>query len=368
MNKLTSTFMSIAVLTLLLAIVFPVSAASDTVALSGTAKNVLPSSDMKKVTNQLQNSFESPSYLDKDASVITIDFEKIPDWTDVTDQYKDQGVTFSGDTIILKAGGSLNYNGYPPRSGTNVVGPQSTGTIQAKFTNSASNVGFYYWSLYDIKLEAYNKNGKLIKTVVGSPDTTGYEHGPIMYSLSISNTPGIVSVVISGTPNYYVIDDFSFSTNKMKLSDKGVKFLTSHEGCPTRKGLAIMYNDSQGHCTIGYGHLIHRGSIDGRPEEERYKNGITLDQARELFRDDVTKYEAAVNDNVKVPLEQYQFDALVSFTYNIGINGFKSSSALKELNAGHYNAVPGKMMLWNKPPEIIKRRADEANLFKKGIY
>jgi GH24 family phage-related lysozyme (muramidase) len=378
MNKLTSTFISIAVITLLLAIVIPASAASDTTVLSGNAKNVASVSEMKQVTSKLQNSLESRSYSVNDASVTTIDFENIPEWTSVTDQYKDQGVTFSEDTPILAEGQSLNYGGYPPCSGINVVGPQSTGIIQANFITSISNVEVYYWSKYDIQLEAYDKNNKLIKTITGEPDTTGYEHGQTMYNLSISNTPGIASVIIRGTPGYYIIDDFSFNGG-MKLSDKGIKFITSHEGCPTRNGLAIMYNDPVGHCTIGYGHLIHLGPIDGRDSEKPYKNGITLDQARELFRNDAAKYEEAVNDNVKVPLTQYQFDALVSFTYNIGINGFKSSSVLTVLNRGSYDAVPGEIMLYNKVTDpkthkkvvnkgLVKRRTDEANLFKKGTY
>jgi len=98
-----------------------------------------------------------------------------------------------------------------------------------------------------------------------------------------------------------------------------------------------------------------------------------------LLRTDIVKYETAVNNNVKVSLTQSQFDALVSFTYNIGTGGFKSSSALKELNKGNYDVVPSKMKLWNKVTDpkthklkvsqgLVNRRAAEANLFKNGIY
>lgn len=228
MNKLTSTLISIAVITLLLAMVFPASAASDTTVLSGNAKNVAPVSEMKQVTSKLQNSLESRSYAVNDASVTTVDFENIPEWTSITDQYKDQGVTFSGDTPILTEGQSLNYGGYPPRSGINVVGPQSTGIIQASFTTSVSNVEVYYWSKYGIQLEAYDKNNKLIKTISDEPDTTGYEHGPTMYSLSISNTPGIASVIIRGTPGYYIIDDFSFTSSpNLVITEKNLNYLKS---------------------------------------------------------------------------------------------------------------------------------------------
>ena len=182
--------------------------------------------------------------------------------------------------------------------------------------------------------------------------------------------PGKTDLTKLGNKYGFTVETSTASdiVNNLKLSDKGIKFLTNHEGCPTKNGLVIMYNDPAGHCTIGYGHLIHLGKIDGRASEKPYKNGITKAQALDLFKSDVAKYEAAVNSNVKVQLTQYQFDALVSFTYNIGISGFKGSSALKELNKGNYDAVPSKMLLWNKPKVIVGRRTDEANLFKTGSY
>lgn len=158
------------------------------------------------------------------------------------------------------------------------------------------------------------------------------------------------------------------SASTLQLSDEGFSFIKRHEGLPMRNGLAYMYNDPAGHCTIGIGHLIHLGNCNGSASEEPYKNGLTEAQAHDLFGQDLTKYEEAIKSIVKVELAQHQYDALVSFTYNIGIAGFKSSSALKELNQGNYDIVPDKMMLWNKPAIIIGRRTDEANLFKTGNY
>lgn len=182
--------------------------------------------------------------------------------------------------------------------------------------------------------------------------------------LKVTNAAG------TSTKTYPVPITVTTPTKKLKLSNKGIAFLKEHEGTHIDKktGLHTMYEDSQGHCTVGYGHLVHKGGIDGRESETPYKNGITEAQATDLFKTDVAKYESAINDNVKVSLTQYQFDALVSFTYNIGIGGFKGSSALKELNKGNYDAVPSKMLLWNIPKEIIGRRTDEANLFKTGLY
>lgn len=151
--------------------------------------------------------------------------------------------------------------------------------------------------------------------------------------------------------------------NNLVLSDDGFNFVVSHEGVVTH-----MYNDSAGHCTIGVGHLIHYGNCDGRESEKPYKNGITKDQAFDLFRNDLAKFEAAINDIVKVPLTQYQYDALVSFVYNIGSSAFAKSGVLRELNSQNYSIVPSKMMEWVKPPELRKRRTDEASLFGTGSY
>jgi len=189
---------------------------------------------------------------------------------------------------------------------------------------------------------------------------------PGAYIVKVKNSNGQISNGVTLTISAAVAP--MNPGNNLKLSEKGIKFLADHEGCPMKNGLVIMYNDPAGHCTIGYGHLIHLGKIDGRESEKLYKNGITKAQALDLFRNDVAKYEAAVNSNVKVQLTQYQFDALVSFTYNIGISGFKGSSALTELNKGNYNAVPDKMMLWLKPAILKNRRTAEANLFKTGNY
>jgi GH24 family phage-related lysozyme (muramidase) len=164
------------------------------------------------------------------------------------------------------------------------------------------------------------------------------------------------SMDLTGSPN-------PKSEPILHLSDEGLQFIIRHEGVITK-----MYNDPAGHCTIGIGHLIHLGNCDGSLSEKQYKNGLTKTQTYDLFRQDITKYEEAVKSNVKVPLTQYQYDALVSFTYNIGTGGFKNSSALKELNKENYNIVPSKMLLWNKPAMLIGRRTDESNLFRTGNY
>ncbi|WP_337827077.1 LysM peptidoglycan-binding domain-containing protein [Pseudonocardia sp. TMWB2A] len=103
------------------------------------------------------------------------------------------------------------------------------------------------------------------------------------------------------------------------------------------------------------------------------KGAVNLTRAQEtaLLQVTIKGYEAAVNRNVKVPLTQNQFDALVSFTYNIGEGGLKSSSALRLLNQGKYGEAAQAMKLWNKSggevmQGLINRRNDEVALFNKG--
>ncbi len=102
------------------------------------------------------------------------------------------------------------------------------------------------------------------------------------------------------------------------------------------------------------------------------KGLVNLSKAQEsqLLQVTIKGYEAAVNRNVKVPLTQSQFDALVSFTYNIGEGGLKSSSTLRLLNQGDYKGAAEAMKLWNKSggqvmQGLVNRRNDEVALFNK---
>jgi lysozyme len=97
---------------------------------------------------------------------------------------------------------------------------------------------------------------------------------------------------------------------------------------------------------------------------------ITESQGEQLLQEDVKTFEITINNSVTVPLKQNQFDALVSFVYNVGPGNFKSSTLLKKLNAGEYSAVPNELLKWNKGggkvlPGLTKRREAEGNLWSK---
>ncbi|MCF8468091.1 MAG: lysozyme [Sneathiella sp.] len=161
-----------------------------------------------------------------------------------------------------------------------------------------------------------------------------------------------------------------------KLSTAGADLIKGFEGVRLNA-----YEDGAGVMTIGYGHT---GDI-------KAGETITQGQADAYFLDDVKRVEEAVNAAVTVELKQCQFDALVSFTYNIGDGAFKSSTLLKRLNAGDYDAVPGELDRWvyageriglfaefvrwahlgsgkKVSPVLKKRRDKEAAVFKTGTY
>lgn len=137
-----------------------------------------------------------------------------------------------------------------------------------------------------------------------------------------------------------------------KTSPRGIKAISLREGTVLHG-----YNDSKGLLTVGVGHLV-------KPGEPYTLNGkITQAESDRLLAQDLHIAESAVNNAVKVPLTQNQFDALVSFVVNIGVGGFNKSQVLRGLNAGDYNGAANAMMNWVKPPEITGRRKSEQKQF-----
>ena len=119
--------------------------------------------------------------------------------------------------------------------------------------------------------------------------------------------------------------------------------------------------------TIGYGH-----TSDGFLKVEKGLR-ITQDVADGALENDLNEIAAAVERLVKVELNDNQFGALVSFTFNVGVGAFSKSTLLKKLNAGNYDAVPGELARWNKNDGkvmagLTNRRAAEAGLWAKGAF
>ena len=151
------------------------------------------------------------------------------------------------------------------------------------------------------------------------------------------------------------------------LSQAGVQFIARFEGFR-----GALYDDAAGHCTIGYGHLVHHGPTNGS-ESAEFRRGISKERALELLAADAANAAEAVVERVKVPLSQHQFDALVSFVFNLGAGAFAESTLLRELNAGRYDAVPPQLDRWVKAggktlQGLVRRRKAEGILFSQGKY
>lgn len=123
------------------------------------------------------------------------------------------------------------------------------------------------------------------------------------------------------------------------MSEKGKKLLAQWEGLRTE-----IYLDSGGLPTIGIGHLLTEREI----ELGIFKNGITREEAFTLLEHDLIIAESTVDTYVDVELNQNQFDALVSFVFNLGENAFRRSTLLALLNQGQYDHVPTQLRRWNK--------------------
>lgn len=145
----------------------------------------------------------------------------------------------------------------------------------------------------------------------------------------------------------------------MRISEKGLAMIEKFEGC-----LLKASNKLDGVWTIGYGQT-------GRYYGKRVRRGMTTTkaEAHAWLRDHSIKtYEDAVTQAVKVPLNQNQFDALVSFAYNVGVGALKQSTALRKLNAGDYAGAADALTMWTKCngkvlAGLVRRRKEERALF-----
>lgn len=151
----------------------------------------------------------------------------------------------------------------------------------------------------------------------------------------------------------------------MRLSEAGLAAIRRHEGLRLKaypdpgssNGLPI---------TIGYGSTR---KLDGSPWA--LSDTITEAQAVELLRRDVLEVEEAVSRLVKVPLSQGQFDALVSFAFNVGAGAFGDSTLLRRLNEGDYDGAAEEFSRWvfndgKIMPGLQRRREAEQALFRQS--
>ena len=155
-----------------------------------------------------------------------------------------------------------------------------------------------------------------------------------------------------------VVDMLGLAIDQMVVSLFGVDIICGFEG----KRLAA-YDDGVGVWTIGFGTTVYPNGI-------KVKKGDTCTeaQAKAYMAHDLKKFESAVNNTVKVPLNQNQFDALVSLAYNIGTNAFSKSTLVKKLNANDIRGAADQFDVWvnaggKRMQGLVNRRAKEKEVF-----
>lgn len=145
----------------------------------------------------------------------------------------------------------------------------------------------------------------------------------------------------------------------MKTSNAGLAEIAGHEGI-----VLSPYKDSVGVWTIFIGHTLPAGPPDPLSFPKGQEQSVLL--AMEVFRRDIAAVEERVSRAVTVPLQQHEFDALVSFDFNTG--GIFKARLTALLNAGDRAGAAAAFDGWRKPPEIAGRREAEKRLFRDGVY
>ena len=143
----------------------------------------------------------------------------------------------------------------------------------------------------------------------------------------------------------------------MKVSQECINLVKFYEGFEDRAYLC-----PAGVWTIGY----------GRTKNVQEGDMLTERQAERDLLEELEEFGKQVSNTVKVPLLQNQFDALTSWTYNLGVGNLQSSTLLKKLNSRKYIAAGKEMLRWNKAggkvlAGLTRRRESEAKLWAREV-
>ncbi|MND99648.1 Lysozyme RrrD [compost metagenome] len=166
--------------------------------------------------------------------------------------------------------------------------------------------------------------------------------------------------IIAKATDSTVANMLGIVVDEMLVSNLGIDLICDFEG----KRL-VAYDDGVGIWTIGFGTTVYPNGI-------RVKKGDTCTeaQAKAYMQNDLKKFEYTVNSAVNIPLNQNQYDALVSLTYNIGATAFSKSTLVKKLNAGDIRGAADQFDVWinaggKRMQGLVNRRSKEKLLFLK---
>jgi lysozyme len=144
----------------------------------------------------------------------------------------------------------------------------------------------------------------------------------------------------------------------MKTSQVGLALIKHYEGFRSKP-----YKCPAGRWTIGYGHLIG----DGLSLPDNWNRHFTIEEINDLLKRDLVKFERGVLRYITVSINQYQFDALVSFSFNLGLGTLQRSQVRQKINRGDFKGAALRLLKYNKAGGIVLkgltlRRQDEAKL------
>lgn len=143
------------------------------------------------------------------------------------------------------------------------------------------------------------------------------------------------------------------------IGEEGVSLIRAFEGFSS-----VPYVCPAGFPTVGYGHVVQAG--------ERFETPLSAEEGEALLRRDLPRYEAAVCRLIDMPLGALCFDALVSFTFNLGEGALAASTLRRLVNAGRLADAGAQFDRWvfagaRKLPGLVRRRAAERALWERGL-
>jgi len=158
---------------------------------------------------------------------------------------------------------------------------------------------------------------------------------------------------------------------KMSPSRAALDLIQEFEQGPQGGMASVPYRDFAGHWTIGWGHKIKT--------HERFTSPLSEMQAADILRNDMKRFAAGVNSWVTAPITQSMFDALVCFSFNVGLGALKGSTLLRLLNQHFYAAAAQQFERWDKATDpktgekvslagLKRRRLAERRLFERDGF
>ena len=148
----------------------------------------------------------------------------------------------------------------------------------------------------------------------------------------------------------------------MNVSSRAIEMLKHHEGVRCKP-----YRDCVGLWTVGVGHLIG----DGKSLPDEWNKTFTMEEVDALLRKDLGRFERGVQKFCPVPLKQGEFDALVSFSFNLGLGVLQRSTLRQKILRGDKTGASEEILKYNKAggkivKGLVNRRNDEYQLFLRG--